>query len=108
MQEQVSNAVAGPGADAGAEIVLHLYVAGTSARSLQAVERVSRLCARYLEGRYQLEVIDIYQHPAQAEAGQIVAVPTLVRSLPSPLKHIVGDMSDEHRVLLAMGVPAAA
>jgi circadian clock protein KaiB len=88
------------------QFVLCLYVAGSSQRSLAAVERVSRLCAEHLPGRYELQVIDIYQHPAMAEAGQVIAAPTLVRSLPQPLRRVVGDMADEGRVLLALGIRA--
>lgn len=89
-------------------VVLCLYVAGTNPRSLGAVERVSRLCERHLPGRYDLDVIDIYQNPAMAELGQVVAAPTLVRSLPTPLRQVVGDMTDETRLLRALGVAAAA
>lgn len=84
--------------------VLHLYVAGTNPRSLLAVERVTRLCEAHLAGRYELEVVDIYQHPALAEEDQVIAAPTLVRSLPAPLRRLVGDMSDEGQVLLAIGI----
>ena len=86
------------------EYVLHLYVAGTNIRSLNAVERIKQLCEQYLAGHYELQVIDIYQHPAMAEAGQVVAAPTLVRSLPEPIRRLVGDMADEGRVMLAMGI----
>jgi circadian clock protein KaiB len=90
-------------AAARTEFVLHLFVAGSNPRSLKAVERVSRLCEEHLPDRYELEVIDIYQHPALAEAEQVIAAPTLVRSLPEPLRRIIGDMADEGRVLLAIG-----
>src|SRR5262245_60242893 len=89
------------------EYILQLYVAGTNPRSLGAVERVSRLCEQHLSGHYSLEVIDIYQHPSLAQDAQVVAAPTLVRSLPEPLRRIVGDMADEGRVLLALGVRGA-
>lgn len=89
------------------EYVLHLYVAGSTPRSVRAVERVSRLCRDHLHGRYALEVIDIYQDPALAQEGQIVATPTLVRSLPEPLRHVVGDMADEGRLLMAIAVRTA-
>ena len=89
------------------EFVLHLFVAGSSPHSLSAVERVSRLCEDYILGRYSLYVIDIYQHPAMAEQGQVVAAPTLVRSVPKPLKRIVGNMSDEGRLLIAIGAKGA-
>jgi len=83
---------------------LRLYVAGSSGGSLRAVERVSRLCREHLPGRYVLEVVDLYQEPGAAEEGQVIAAPTLVRSLPPPLRRLVGDMADEGRVLLAIGV----
>jgi len=89
------------------EYVLHLYVAGSTPRSVRAVERVSRLCRDHLHGRYVLQVIDIYQDPKLAQEGQIVATPTLVRSLPRPLRHVIGDMADEGRLLMAISVRAA-
>lgn len=95
-----------PDRDAGdvPEYVLRLYVAGSTPRSVRAVERVSRLCREHLQGRYVLQVIDIYQDPILAQEGQIVATPTLVRSLPEPLRHVVGDMADEGRLLMAIAV----
>ncbi|HJU64269.1 MAG TPA: circadian clock KaiB family protein [Gemmatimonadaceae bacterium] len=84
--------------------VFQLYVAGTTARSLQAVERIKRLCERHLTGRYDLEVVDIYQVPAQAEEHDIVAAPTLVKRRPEPLRRMVGSMTDESRLLRAIGV----
>jgi len=86
------------------EYVLHLYIAGTNQRSLHAVQRITDFCERFLAGRYELKVIDIYQHPALAEAGQVIAAPTLVRSLPEPMRRVVGDMADEGRVMIAMGI----
>lgn len=94
--------------DAGVHFVLRLYVAGSGERSLQAVGRVKRLCEAHLEGRYDLEVIDIYQHPALAESEQLLAAPTLVKQLPPPLRRVVGNMADEGRVLIALGVKAPA
>ena len=90
------------------EFAFVLYVAGTNARSLRAVESVSRLCHQHLEGRYDLRVVDIYQHPELAEAGQVIAAPTLVRSRPMPVRHVVGDMSEEAPLLRALGVRGAA
>ena len=89
-------------------VELQLYVAGTNPRSLGAVERVTRLCEQHLAGRYELDVIDIYQNPAMAERGQVIAAPTLVRSAPTPLRQVVGDMTDERRLLRALGVAEAA
>lgn len=97
-----------PAEAASSRVVLQLYVAGTNPRSLGAVERVSRLCAQHLPGRYELDVIDIYLHPAMAEKGQVIAAPTLVRSHPTPVRQVVGDMTDERRLLRALGVPEIA
>ncbi len=84
------------------QFVLRLYVAGSGERSMAAVERVARLCDRYLAGRYELSVIDIYEQPALAQEGNVVAAPTLVKQLPTPLRRVVGDMADEGRILLAL------
>jgi circadian clock protein KaiB len=108
MQHAVTGTAGFASGTGGADVVLHLYVAGTNPRSLRAVERVSRLCRDHLAGRYELEVIDIYEHPALAQERQVIAAPTLVRSLPAPLRHVVGDMADETRLLRAMGVSEAA
>ncbi|HVE87511.1 MAG TPA: circadian clock KaiB family protein [Myxococcales bacterium] len=78
--------------------VLRLYVAGMNRTSARAVERVHAICDEYLAGRYELEVIDIYQLPALARGHQIVATPTLIRLLPQPLRRYIGDLSDEHVV----------
>ena len=82
--------------------VLRLYVAGVTPRSVQAIEMIKRLCEENLRGRYELEVIDIHQQPAMAKGDQIIAVPTLLRKLPSPLRTLIGDMSNEERVLVGL------
>ena len=82
--------------------VLRLFVAGMSPKSIQAVENIKRICETYLPGRYELEVIDVYQQPILAREGQIVAAPTLVKELPPPLRKLVGSMSDIDRVLVGM------
>ncbi len=84
--------------------VLQLFVAGTTPRSLHAVEALRQLCEEHLAGQYELRVVDIYRMPEMAEIGQVIAAPTLVRELPLPLRRIVGDMADEGRVLLALGL----
>lgn len=84
--------------------VLRLYVAGLGPKSLQAIENIKRLREEYLPGRYRLEVIDIYQYPEFAKDGQIVAVPTLVKELPPPLRKLIGSMKDIERVLVGMDV----
>lgn len=78
--------------------MLRLYVAGMNRTSARAVERVHAICDEYLAGRYELEVIDIYQLPALARGHQIVATPTLIRLLPAPLRRYIGDLSNENLV----------
>jgi circadian clock protein KaiB len=85
--------------------VLRLYVTGTSPQSTRAIENIKRLCELYLPGRYELSVIDLYQQPGQAEEAQIVVAPTLVKSLPLPIRRLLGDLSDTKRVLLALDIP---
>jgi circadian clock protein KaiB len=75
--------------------VLRLYVTGVSRASAHAVERVRAICEEHLEGRYELEVIDLYQLPALAKGEQIVATPTLIRVLPEPLRRYIGNLSNE-------------
>jgi len=84
--------------------VLRLYVSGMTPNSLRAIENVRKICAEHLEGRYQLEIIDIYQQPFFAKEGQIVAVPTLVKELPEPLRKFIGDMSQTERILLGLDI----
>jgi len=88
--------------------VLRLFVAGMSPKSLQAIENIKRICETYLAGRYQLDVIDVYQQPILAKDGQIVAAPTLIKELPPPLRKLVGSMSDTDRVLIGMDLHIAA
>ena len=82
--------------------VLRLYVSGMTTRSTAALATIKALCEQELHGRYELEVIDIYQHPQSAIDQQIVAVPTLVRHLPEPLRRVIGDLSDEGRLLMGL------
>ncbi|MEA5114455.1 MAG: circadian clock KaiB family protein [Geobacteraceae bacterium] len=82
--------------------VLRLYVSGLTPNSQRAIENVRRICSEHLEGRYQLEIIDIYQQPIFAKEGQIVAAPTLVKELPPPLRKFIGDMSQTERLLLGL------
>ena len=79
--------------------VLRLYVTGMTPRSTRAVENVRTICEEHLHGRYDLEVIDLYQHPSLAREEQIIAAPTLVKKLPAPLRRLVGNLSQEDRVL---------
>jgi circadian clock protein KaiB len=82
--------------------LLRLYITGQTPRSLQSVENLSALCDKYLPGQFDLEVVDIYQQPAMAAAGQIIAAPTLIKSMPLPLRRLVGDFSDQERVILGL------
>lgn len=82
--------------------VLRLYVAGATPRSQQAIANLARLCSEELEGRYTLEVIDVFQRPQLAVDEQIIAAPTLVRLLPEPVARVVGDLSDRTSVLVGL------
>lgn len=82
--------------------VLRLYISGVSPKSVQAVTNIKKICEEHLAGRYELEVIDVYQQPTLAAGEQIIAAPTLIKKLPAPLRRIIGDMSDVERILLGM------
>ena len=82
--------------------VLRLYVAGISPQSVGAIASVKQVCEQHLHGRYQLEAIDLYQHPELARGDRIVVAPTLVKALPLPLRRITGDMSDVDRLLAGL------
>ena len=82
--------------------VLRLYVAGQTPNSVRAIENIKRICEEYLKGLYSLEVIDIYQQPVLAKGDQIIAVPTLLRKLPLPLRKFIGDMSATERMLVGL------
>src|SRR5450759_2128335 len=85
-----------------AKYVLCLYVSGSTSKSALAVENIKRICEQHLKNRYDLEVIDIYQQPNLARDEQIVAVPTLIKRLPLPLRRLIGDMSDLKKVLFGL------
>jgi circadian clock protein KaiB len=88
---------------------LRLYVAGQTPRSLAAFGNLTRLCEEHLPGRYNIEVVDLVKHPQLAAGDQIVAIPTLVRKLPEPLRKIVGDLRDTERTLVGLQLrPAKA
>ena len=84
--------------------VLRLYISGMTPNSMKAIENTKRICEEYLQGRYELEIIDIYQQPIFAKEGQIVAAPTLVKELPPPLRKFIGDMSKTERILVGLDV----
>lgn len=85
---------------------LRLYIAGTTIQSIYALENIKRVCEEYLLGRYTLEVIDIYQQPELAKPENIIAVPTLIKTLPPPLQRIIGDLSKTERILVGLDLEA--
>jgi circadian clock protein KaiB len=92
-----------PGSNAKSDVwKLRLYIAGATPRSVDAVRNLQRICDTHLDKRYRIEVIDLLKQPQLAAGDQILAVPTLVRKLPEPLKRIIGDLSNEERVLIGL------
>ena len=89
---------------AGHDFVLRLYVAGQSPKCLRAFSNLKRICEEYLTNRYRIEMIDLMKDPALARGDQILAVPTLVRRIPEPVKKIIGDLSNTQRVLAGLDV----
>ena len=87
--------------------VLRLYVTGSTPRSTRAISNIRKICEEYLEGHYDLEVVDISQHPALAEGEQIIAAPTLIKRLPLPLRRFIGDMSQTDHILLGLDLREA-
>lgn len=84
--------------------VLRLFITGMTPNSQKAIENIKKICEEYLAGRYELQIIDIYQQPALAKEEQIIAAPTLIKSLPAPLKRLVGDMSNTEKVLMGLDI----
>ena len=85
-----------------ASYVLRLYITGATTKSVDAIKNIKKICEEYLEGQYELEVIDLYQKPCLAKDEQIVAAPTLIKKLPLPLRRIIGDLSNKEKVLLGL------
>jgi circadian clock protein KaiB len=85
---------------------LRLYVTGLTPRSTRAIKHVRAVCEEHLAGNYDLEVIDVYQTPARVMEDHVVAIPTLVKCAPAPVRFMVGDMSDRDRLLAGLGLPA--
>ncbi|MBE0676507.1 MAG: circadian clock KaiB family protein [Bacteroidales bacterium] len=82
--------------------ILRLYIAGMTPRSVHAISNIKKVCEEYLHGRYNLQVIDLYQTPQLAKGEQIIAAPTLIKKLPLPLRRIIGDMSNTERLLVGL------
>jgi len=83
---------------------LRLYVAGQTANSILALKNITRYCKQHLAGRYVIEVVDLLKNPQLAEGDQIFAIPTLVRKVPEPLRKIIGDLSNEEKVLVGLNI----
>ncbi|HEY1171472.1 MAG TPA: circadian clock KaiB family protein [Verrucomicrobiae bacterium] len=83
---------------------LRLYITGSTPRSSQAVKNIRSLCEEYLPGRYDLEVVDIYQQPLEAADEQVIAAPTLIKKMPAPMKRLVGDLSDRDKVVVGLNL----
>lgn len=90
--------------DAREKYVFTLYIAGMTRRSRAAIESITRLCKDYLAGRYELEIVDLYREPGRAGAEQIVAAPTLMKTLPLPLRRLIGDMTDREKILIGLDI----
>ena len=88
----------------GKSCVLKLYVSGATRRSQVAIRNLNAICEQYLEGHYDLEVVDIYQSPLLAQEAEILAAPTLVKHLPSPMRRLIGDLSQHGKVLMLLGL----
>ncbi len=84
--------------------ILRLYIAGQTPKSLTAFANLKKICEEYLEGRYEIQVIDLIENPQLAEGDQILAIPTLVRSLPEPIKKIIGDLSNTEKALVGLQI----
>ena len=82
--------------------ILRLYVAGQTPKSMTAFANLKKICEEYLEGRYQIQVVDLLKDPQLASGDQILAIPTLVRRLPKPIRKIIGDLSNTERVLIGL------
>ncbi|QNH60856.1 circadian clock KaiB family protein [Hymenobacter sediminicola] len=92
------------GPETAAEYILHLYITGATPNSTRAVRNIKDICERYLPGRYELIIVDIYQQPEMAQDAQIIAAPTLVKKSPGLMRWLVGDLSDRRRVLTLLGL----
>ena len=84
--------------------LLRLYVAGQTPKSIAAIANLKKICEQHLPGQYEIEIIDLMKNPALAQRHQIVAIPTLIRQLPEPLKRIIGDLSNHEKVLVGLDI----
>lgn len=93
---------AAPSPDPDGMYHLRLYVAGQSPKSVRAVENLRKVCEEHLPGRYEIELVDLVENPQRARGDEIIAVPTLIRKLPEPVRRIIGDLSDTEKVLVGL------
>jgi circadian clock protein KaiB len=106
MKKKTSNGRARRKASTREKYLMRLYVTGASARSTRAITNLRKLCDEYLPGRYDLKVVDVFQQPELAREGQIIAAPTLIRTLPLPLRRFIGDMSNTASLLKGLEIKA--
>jgi circadian clock protein KaiB len=99
--EEFTNSLESAGKE---KYVLRLYVTGMTPKSLHAIENIRKICEENLQGRFELEVVDVYQHPEFARTEQIIAAPTLIKKLPLPLRKFIGDMSDKEKILIGLNI----
>src|SRR4051794_13038538 len=105
-ENQVLSAAGGNGENSneGLEYILRLFVTGASVNSTRAISNLKHICETHIKGRYSLEIIDVYQQKAIAEIEQIIALPLLIKTRPLPKRRLIGDMSDEDKVLRGLGL----
>lgn len=94
----------GPVSKRNSQVQLRLYVAGQTPKCLAAFANLKKICEEHMDGEYHIEIIDLLQHPQLAKGDQILAIPTLVRKLPEPVRKIIGDLSNTERVLVGLDV----
>ena len=87
--------------------ILRLFITGASPNSSRAIANLKEICEKHLKGNYELEIIDVYQQPLIAQSEQVIALPMLIKMSPSPVRRLIGDMSDTEKVLRGLGLPAA-
>jgi circadian clock protein KaiB len=88
----------------GKAVLLRLFIAGMSARSVSAIDSIKRICKEHLDGDYELEIVDLYRQPHRAKKHDIIAAPTLVKEKPRPVRRVIGSLSDEERVMMGLNV----
>ena len=91
-----------PGENDTGIVNLHLYITGASPNSIRAIENVKRICEQYFKGKYELEIVDVYQQPQLALKEQLVALPMLIKTFPLPIKKWIGDMCDENKIIAGL------